>query len=291
MSHHDGQSRFAAVRHLARHGPEEGEAERIDVRAAVNVFGVPGLLGRHVGRSSHRGVRLGNGRILLGALRQPEVRQLHVALVCQQDIGRLDVAVNDLPTIPGVVEGPRDLVGDADGLLDGKLEAPPQPILEGLPIDILHGEVVVSLVLARFVDHDDVGMVEAAGRLRLTPEPLDLCRLLHHFLRQHLERDAPVEPVLQGFVHAAHAALANLPDNRVLAQAIGLRLALVSDAFSFGDADFAPTGRALVLRPCHLVRTGDLLSAFWVLAVELDGHRKKSVGRNLTVVSGYAARL
>src|SRR5690606_16382590 len=91
----------------------EADPERVQVAAKVDhAAGSTGLLRRDVRQAAgeHR-VVVDVAALVLQQHRDPEVGQVHAAAVrVDQDVGRLDVAVND----PGRV-GPREELGDLHG--------------------------------------------------------------------------------------------------------------------------------------------------------------------------------
>ncbi len=98
-----GGERPASRQHLVEH-----RAEREDVRPRG--YGSPfGLLGRHVGRRAHdeawTRVEAGHGVLGLTALdelRQAEVEDLGAAVAGYQDVGWLDVAMDDAASVRGI---------------------------------------------------------------------------------------------------------------------------------------------------------------------------------------------
>ena len=77
----------------------------------------------------------------------------------------------------------------------------------------MYGEFVV---LADFVDHDDVVVLAARGRTRLDEEPL---RQLGLIRLEKLDRDATTEPQIAGEVDGPHPAFADHLDHLVLVDA------------------------------------------------------------------------
>ena len=96
-------------RRLTREGRSTGERverdgpERVDVAAPVDVGAGLRLLGAHVARRADDqcsgGIDLG-----LRGLGDAEVRQVGLALVVEQDVGRLDIAMDE-PVLVGGIEG------------------------------------------------------------------------------------------------------------------------------------------------------------------------------------------
>ncbi len=86
------------------------------------------------------------------------------------------------------------------------------------PLDELHREVLLALVLADLVDRHDVGMVEVGRRLGLGAEPLDVAARGEAAGEDHLERDDPVERRLPRLVDDPHPAPGDLLQQLVVAE-------------------------------------------------------------------------
>jgi hypothetical protein len=89
----------------------------------------------------------------------PEVADLHVIVLGDQDVSRLDVAVHRAALMGGgqavgdLGADPGDALGRQRALLGDELRQVARR-------DVLHHEPVVLAVLDRVVDRDDVAMVE-----------------------------------------------------------------------------------------------------------------------------------
>ena len=132
----------------------------------------PGLLRRHVAGRAHDLTRAGQTAVALELLRQPEVGDPRVAFLVEQDVARLEVAV-DHAALVGIVDrvGHR---GHQRGRLAGRQRPVGQPLRQALALDEAHREVVLALVLADLVDRHDARVVEVGRRLGLGVEPLDV---------------------------------------------------------------------------------------------------------------------
>jgi hypothetical protein len=107
---------------------------------------------------------------------QPEVREVGVANVPrsirtgQEDVRRLHVAMHQPPGVRGV-EARGDLTPHGDGVE----RLLPAEFVDERPqvgsLDVPHGDEQPAVVLARFVDRDDVGVVDGRGQPRLADEP------------------------------------------------------------------------------------------------------------------------
>jgi hypothetical protein len=71
------------------------------------------------------------------------------------------------------------------------------------------------------VDRHDVRVVQASGSLRLELKPPLLLRVDRGRERQDLQRHAPAQGDLLGFVDDAHAAAADFADDPEIAQRAG----------------------------------------------------------------------
>ena len=127
------------------------------------------LLRRHVGRSPHDGARLRQVAVALDPPGQAEVGHVRLAALVDQDVRRLQVAVED-PALMGVVHRLRDDRDQPGRGADVAAEVA-EPLVEAGAGDQLHAEVMQAPALADLEDRDDVGVVELRDRLGLVLEP------------------------------------------------------------------------------------------------------------------------
>ncbi len=112
----------------------------------VDVLGAHDLLGAHVVRRADEraGARGAAHDADLGPLRDAEVEQLHEHLaapgVAEEDVGRLDVAVDDAALVR-LGQGARQLRDDRDDLARSHRPAGAQVVLEVAPLEQLHDDV------------------------------------------------------------------------------------------------------------------------------------------------------
>ena len=104
---------------------------------------------------------------------------------------------------------------------DARRHAPVEPAarqdhpLEGLALDVLHGQDEAAVLLAEVVEVDDVGVLELGQRLGLLEEAgLDV-GVRRQLGRQDLERDLLVGHLVAALVDHAHAALPEHVDELV----------------------------------------------------------------------------
>ena len=202
------QPRLVGVRgerHPAREHVEEHRAERVDVGAHADLLAAD-LLGRDVvhGAQQPAGAAVVDAAELHG---EPEVGQVDVALGVEQDVGGLDVAVDEAARVRGVERGGHRGDDRRRALgLEPALAA--QHRAQVLALDVAHDLEQHAVLLARVVDRDDVRMVERRGDLRLRDEAAAEGRVVRQRGRDQLDGDVPVEREVGRPVDDAHATLA-----------------------------------------------------------------------------------
>ena len=123
---------------------------------------------------------------------QPEVAELHLARRSQEEVARLDVAVDDARLPVGGMERVRRLPDDLHR--GGPLVAPAiaHRVAGGAPLDQLHGQEVQILLATAPVDFDDARMPQRGQEPHLLDEADDVGGVTGEVGAQDLERDAPV---------------------------------------------------------------------------------------------------
>jgi hypothetical protein len=161
--------------HVPRQALVQRDAQRVDVRAPVDLVGARlDLLGGGVLRRAPELSEGREGARFLGE-GQPEIEQQRAAVRRDAHVRRLHVAVDDAGGVRAL-ERPRDVprVTDRRGDVHG-LAAParrPQQLVEPGTLDHLHREEGDALVLARVVHADDVLVPQAGDPHRLALEAL-----------------------------------------------------------------------------------------------------------------------
>ena len=163
----------------------KNNAERIDVGAMVHFAGSFDLLRGHVVWCAQcraagcqgglrRWVATAHGRgfwlRVANEFRNAEVGDFHAAFGVEQDVLRLDVAMEDAFVVR-VLERLADFGNDGQGLLGGEAAR-----LHGLAeidaIDKFHQQIKETVRLAKIVDGDNVRMAESRQHSALACEPL-----------------------------------------------------------------------------------------------------------------------
>ena len=151
--------------------------------------------------------------LLARGARQPEVDQVHEIAARDQDVGRLDVAVDE-PELVRTIEPVGHLADHHDGERRAeRLLGLLQHRAEIAAFDEPHVQIQPAVDLAVSVDGDDVGIVDARGHLRLAAEACLERLVLRHVMWQDLERDHTVGLGVVGLVDLTHPAPADqLPE-------------------------------------------------------------------------------
>ena len=146
--------------------------------------------------------------------RQPEVEHLGVPAPGDEDVGGLDVAVQD-------ALGVRQLnrVGDLHAQVEHHRQrqrlAADEPI-ERLAFQVLHRDVLLALELADVVHRADARVVHRRGGLGLAFEAFERHRVARQRRGQELQDQRAAQPGVFGAINDAHAAGADLLDDPIM---------------------------------------------------------------------------
>ncbi len=144
-------------------------------------------------------------------LRQSKVRHLHAAAAVQQDVLRLDVAVDDALVVREL-ERIANLGHNGQRLARAYATAGEQ-LSQVHPVHEFHDEEIQSIRPAKIMDGDDARVVELGQRLGFAGEPFGKRGVVSNSGGQNLERHDSVEFFLPGFIHRPHAAAADQFDD------------------------------------------------------------------------------
>ena len=188
----------------------QNRAQAVDVGQRGDFPPLPGrLLRRHVGRRPHDGPGAGQLAVALNPPGQAKVGNVGLSLAVQQDVPRLEVAVDDAALV-GVVNRSSDRGEQPCRLLGGAPKASQRAAL-----DQLHAEVRLPLVFADLVDGHDVGMIKVGRRFGLGAEAQRLIGGGHLPGQEHLEGHGAVEIDLPRPEDDTHAAARDLSQQLV----------------------------------------------------------------------------
>ena len=203
-----GERRTAGDQLVQHDAQAEAVRTPVDVQAAC-------LLRRHVrdrpdhhpdaGVDGPRGARIGI-RCTLGELGDAEVEHLHVAVRPQHQVVGLDVAMHDAGRVRRC-QRRGGLDGDLENLAQRQL-ATLQALAQRFAFDQLRDDVARLVVIADFVNGQDVRVVQRRRRARLLQEAGDALGIGTQALEQELDRHRPAERRIVRLVDLAHAAAA-----------------------------------------------------------------------------------
>ena len=242
MGHHPADGRVEPRGHLRPHGPRRrrrrGEHRRIgvgrlardrkeqrctkaeDIRAGIDRVGVARLFGGHV---AHRAeLRAGARQSLLGRQAgEAEVEQLRLPIRSDDDVGRLDIAVDECVPMR-LDQGIGDLVRHVAG--EAQRQRPRgHSHLEVRPRDEFHHEVGDRRLigtrdgfLARVDGCDDVRVLQSADRAGLLEETRRGARALVGRGVEHLDRHGSAQLAVLAAIDHAHATRADPVEHTVV---------------------------------------------------------------------------
>ena len=178
-------------------------------------------------------------RRVVNQLHEAEVGDQRLVVLVDQDVARLDVAMQERERMR-LVDRPRDLfeIPRRGAFLDRPID---EPFGKAFALDVFHRVERPAVEFADVVNRHDVGMLESGGGGGLVPKPLDRLevpaaqRAADDLGPNQLQGHDSLGVVLQGAKHHPHAAAADFreqfvatnPSERLLlAQLTGHRLVL-----------------------------------------------------------------
>ena len=205
---------FAAKGALARQHLEHHQAECIDIRARVD-FAAARLFRREVVERADDVARLRQARPVHRA-RDSEVRDVGAALVVDQHVGGLQVAMDHGLRVRGAErlgEVVRDLAMTSS---TGSRAALVEDLPQRAAVDMVHRQEVQVAVLADVVDAHDVLVRDLAREHQFLLEALEHARI-RLVGAQRLQGDVDVQPLVVHAIDHAHRADAGETDHAIAA--------------------------------------------------------------------------
>ncbi len=274
-----GERMEVVAAHLHRGRPAEDVGPRqevvahgsqaVEIAAGIDGVGGPDRLRREVEGRALEHVGLGQPRAR-GRLEVPDQAEVdHLgdvgdpAALAENDVLRLDVPVDEADAV-GLHQGRGDLPQHVGHARRGLGPVPPHECVEVGSLEILH-RVVEDAVgrVAVVEDGHGVGVREAGRELHLSLEAREggRARLLG---RDELDRGGPPQHRVASAVDRAHASLAELLLERVLAEVAGL-LDLLAQAVDHvrDERGHDDSARRPQPRPEALVPGDDRVGARW----------------------------
>jgi len=147
-------------------------------------------------------------------LGKPKVQNLGVPPLSDENVRRLDIAVNDSLAVRSFQ---RVCNLDADIQQQFQIHGTSRDaMLQSRPIEEFHHQVGLPVLLANFVNRADVGMIQRRRGSRLTPESLERLRVLVQFTGKKFQRNGAAKILILGLVHHTHTATTEPFDHAVV---------------------------------------------------------------------------
>jgi hypothetical protein len=148
-------------------------------------------------------------------LRQPEVQNLDLLTRRNEQIGGLDIPVDDALAVRRLQS-----IRRLHRPVDQQGQAWPrtfEPRLQRLAFQVLHREKrLVSLILADVVNRADVRMIDRGGRPGFAPESVQRTRVGSNVVGQKFQRYKPAKTRVLGTVNHTHASATDFLDDAVM---------------------------------------------------------------------------
>jgi hypothetical protein len=218
----DGHRALTVERRLAREQLVHHDAEGVDVAAGVGGESLR-LLRAEVRRGADDGTGPGELLLIVEGAGDAEVGHLHLAVGGQQDVGGLDVTVDQTLGVGG---GECGSDSGADLGHSPRQERPLRAhhLPEVSPLDELHHHEIGAVVLAPVVNGDDAGVGQVCGGLCLAPETLYERFAAGVLAVEDLDRDVTPEAEILRHVHVRHSAAGEMGDEGVPVRKDPLRI-------------------------------------------------------------------
>ena len=156
----------------------------------------------------------GNALRLESDLRQPKIENLRLTSIRDEDVGRLDVAVDYAFGVRSVQR-----IGNLDAQIEHRLDLQRLAIdlvPERLPFEQLHGDEGSPIGLVDFVDRADVRVVQRGRSLGFPLETAEGLCIVGEFVGKELQGDVAAQLEVFRLVHHAHSAAADLAEDAVV---------------------------------------------------------------------------
>ena len=137
-----------------------------------------------------------------GNFRQPEVENLGVAAIGNEDVRRLNIAMDDSPDVRGI-----ESIGHFNREREQALELHGPAVdqmFQRLAAEALHHDEQMSIVLADFVDGADVGMIQRRSSPRLAAKAFEGLRILGRIVGKKFQGNEAAKLRVFRFVNDSH---------------------------------------------------------------------------------------
>ena len=108
--------------------------------------------------------------------------------------------------------------GDGEGVWNGEAVQAVKPLLQGIAVDVFHGDVVLALGFVHRVSGDDIEVFQMEHDVAFPLQPLDQFLVVGNMGKQHLERNDSIKADLACLPHHAHGSFAELTQKLEIAK-------------------------------------------------------------------------
>ena len=145
---------------------------------------------------------------------QSEIENLGVSSFGDENVGRLDVPMDDAFGVSRV-----ERVGNLDAYVEERVHfhrATANQVLQGYPVQKLHGDERLTVLFANFVDGADVGMVQGGCSLGFALKARECLRVSATSSGRNLRATKRPSSCVLGLVDDTHPATAEFLDDTVV---------------------------------------------------------------------------
>src|SRR5206468_3189888 len=191
----------AAGGHLVQHG-----TEREQIATSVEAVFASCLFRRHVGYSTHFS--------LASQLGETEIENLYLTALSDEDVGRLDVTMNDALGMRGF-ERLGELNADIEQAIkrQGRTK---QLVIKALAFEQFHRDERLAVRVFNRVDGTNIRVVQGRGGAGLEQKAVKHGGVPGHVRRKKLKRDTTTQSEVLRFVNHAHSAAPELAGDAVM---------------------------------------------------------------------------
>jgi hypothetical protein len=147
-------------------------------------------------------------------LRQTKVEYFGVSALGDENVGGLDVSMNDPFSVCGV-EGICDLDSQRQNQF-GLHRSPSNTVLQSQPVQVLHRDECFAVLVINFVNRADIGVIQCRGSFGFALKAAEGLRVFGYVVGQELEGDEATELHILSLVDNTHPAAAQLLQNAVV---------------------------------------------------------------------------
>ena len=211
MHHRQRKAVVGVIGHIAGEHLVKQDAEAVQISAGVYVLAA-NLLWTHVARSADGQAGAGHPGGAAQGFGDAKVGQHRAAVFAEQDILRLDIAMNNAAMVR-VVQGFGDGAGHRHRLFQRQTLA--DALLQRAAGQILHRQIINALVRGDVVDRDDMRIAELGDDPAFPQETLGEFFISGQNRLDDFQRDMTMQRLLQGEIDNRHAALAEFALNLI----------------------------------------------------------------------------